>query len=297
MSRVIEFLKAFNSRTCQVVLGAGAMRSAGLKNITAKHLALASQSLSIMIALIPYVRETFRRHLSQKQAVMLVEFDKLKHQDYQEHQNEIHAKLIAIMGDRLNAHIRTFQSTPREGVNSYMTVLVRETVTLHKVLSRHLSAAVVEDVMVQVFAAINHRLLEEYAKSSFAQRRGTPGVRLFPAFDNERFLTNLCLDSLLTDARFLHQKLAELKNVGKPSAMLEIVIAELRVPQPTSPAVNATNFNSAKSPATIPNAASVPRPQTLHHRPPRIPIEILLQHVYAGTHLPRMLSAAPPILV
>lgn len=40
MSRVIEFLKAFNSRTCQVVLGAGAMRSAGLKNITAKHLGL-----------------------------------------------------------------------------------------------------------------------------------------------------------------------------------------------------------------------------------------------------------------
>jgi hypothetical protein len=40
--------------------------------------ALASQSLSIMIALIPYVRETFRRHLSTKQAVMLVEFDKLK---------------------------------------------------------------------------------------------------------------------------------------------------------------------------------------------------------------------------
>lgn len=40
--------------------------------------ALASQSLSIMIALIPYVREGFRRHLSPKQAVMLVEFDKLK---------------------------------------------------------------------------------------------------------------------------------------------------------------------------------------------------------------------------
>ena len=38
MSRVIEFLKSFNSRTCQVVLGAGAMRSAGLKNITAKNL-------------------------------------------------------------------------------------------------------------------------------------------------------------------------------------------------------------------------------------------------------------------
>jgi vacuolar protein sorting-associated protein 54 len=40
MSRIIEFLKSFNSRTCQVVLGAGAMRSAGLRNITAKHLGL-----------------------------------------------------------------------------------------------------------------------------------------------------------------------------------------------------------------------------------------------------------------
>jgi vacuolar protein sorting-associated protein 54 len=149
MSRVIEFLKAFNSRTCQVVLGAGAMRSAGLKNITAKHLALASQSLSVVIALIPYVRETFRRHLSSKQAVMLVEFDKLK-RDYQEHQNEIHAKLIAIMGDRLSAHIKSLNTirwdapAPKPGTNEYMELLVKETVTLHKVLSRYLASAVVE---------------------------------------------------------------------------------------------------------------------------------------------------------
>lgn len=103
ISRIIEFLKSFNSRTCQVVLGAGAMRSAGLKNITAKHLALASQSLSVVVALIPYVREFLRRHLSAKQTVMLIEFDKLK-RDYQEHQNEIHAKLVAIMADRLAVH-------------------------------------------------------------------------------------------------------------------------------------------------------------------------------------------------
>ena len=149
MSRIIEFLKAFNSRTCQVVLGAGAMRSAGLKNITAKHLALASQSLSIVIALIPYIRETFRRHLSPKQAVMLIEFDKLK-RDYQEHQNEIHAKLIAIMGDRLIAHIKSFNAIKwdapqaKPGVNDYMELLVKETVTLHKVLSRYLASTVVE---------------------------------------------------------------------------------------------------------------------------------------------------------
>ncbi|KAF8590066.1 Vps54-domain-containing protein [Ramaria rubella] len=169
VGRVIEFLKAFNSRTCQVVLGAGAMRSAGLKNITAKHLALASQSLSIAIALIPYVRETFRRHLSATQAVMLIEFDKLK-RDYQEHQHEIHAKLVVIMGDRLNVHCRTLQEVKwdvppiKAGPNGYMEMLVKETVTLHKVLSKYLAAPAVELVMTQVLAAINHRLSEEFGK-------------------------------------------------------------------------------------------------------------------------------------
>lgn len=59
-----------------------------------------------MVSLIPYIRELIRRHLSAKQAVMLTEFDKLK-RDYQEHQNEIHFKLVAIMSDRLIVHSRT----------------------------------------------------------------------------------------------------------------------------------------------------------------------------------------------
>ncbi|CAL1705267.1 unnamed protein product [Somion occarium] len=229
MSRVIELLKAFNSRTCQVVLGAGAMRSAGLKNITAKHLALASQSLSIMISLIPYVRETFRRHLNQKQAVILIEFDKLK-RDYQEHQNEIHAKLIAIMGDRLTAHIRSLQSVrwdlppQRQGVNEYMELLVKETVTLHKVLSRYLSPSIVEYVMSQVFAAINHRLSEEYTKIELPSQEAK--------------------ERLLADARYLIQKLSGLKNVGAPTAMLEIIISEKSIarkaPPPNSPALVST---------------------------------------------------------
>lgn len=212
MSRIIEFLKAFNSRTCQVVLGAGAMRSAGLRVITAKHLALASQSLSIVIALVPYIRETFRRHLSLQQAVMLTEFDRLK-RDYQEHQNEIHAKLIAIMGDRLAVHINSLQSidwdTPptNPGVNDYMEVLVKETVTLHKLLSRYLSVPIVEYVMSQVLAAINHNLQEEYT-----------AIRL---------PTQAAKDRLLADAKFLHEKLSALKNVpGGSTVMLVTVISE-----------------------------------------------------------------------
>ncbi|KAH6918384.1 retrograde transporter [Coprinopsis sp. MPI-PUGE-AT-0042] len=217
MSRVIEFLKAFNSRTCQVVLGAGAMRSAGLKNITAKHLALASQSLSVIFELIPYVREAFRRHLSQKQAVMLVEFDKLK-RDYQEHQNEIHAKLIAIMSERLDSHIKALKivdwnvSKEGGGVNDYMIKLVKETVTLHTILARYLRADIVEYVMSEVLAAINHRLSEEYGRIDL------PNIQ--------------AKEQLLEDTRFLHQNFSPLKHVKAPTGMLEIVVAEKSVPRP-----------------------------------------------------------------
>jgi len=213
-------MKAFNSRTCQVVLGAGAMRSAGLKNITAKHLALASQSLSVMIALIPYVRETFRRHLNPKQAVMLIEFDKLK-RDYHEHQNEIHSKLVAIMGDRLTAHCKSLHAIDWDqepgggGPNSYMEMLIKETLTLHKVLSKYLTSQAVEYVMSQVFAAINHRLSEEYGKIELPSQEAK--------------------NRLLQDARYLHDKLTGLKDIGAPSAMLETVVREKPVPLRRSP--------------------------------------------------------------
>jgi hypothetical protein len=36
--RIAELLKVFNSRACQLVLGAGAMQVSGLRSITAKHL-------------------------------------------------------------------------------------------------------------------------------------------------------------------------------------------------------------------------------------------------------------------
>ncbi|EGN95540.1 hypothetical protein SERLA73DRAFT_186602 [Serpula lacrymans var. lacrymans S7.3] len=161
-----------------------------------------------MIVLIPYVRETFRRHLSPNQAVMLVEFDKLK-RDFQEHQNEIHSKLIAIMGDRISAHVKSLQAVnwdalkQGQGINDYMDLLTKETVTLHKVLSRYLSAPVVEYVMTQVFAAINHRLSEEYAAIELPSQEAK--------------------DRLLADARYLHQKFSGLKNVGAPTNMLETV--------------------------------------------------------------------------
>ncbi|WFD23942.1 hypothetical protein MEQU1_002637 [Malassezia equina] len=157
---IVELLKQFNSRTCQVVLGAGAMRSAGLKNITARHLALAAQTLSLMMALLPSLRALMKRHLTASQAVLLGDFDKLQ-RDFREHQYEIHAKLVAIMGDRVHVHCKAMTNvdvSAGAGPSAPIADLVRETGTLYRVMSQYLEPSVVDASVAQVARDIDTRM-------------------------------------------------------------------------------------------------------------------------------------------
>ncbi|GAA6050095.1 hypothetical protein JCM3770_001367 [Rhodotorula araucariae] len=294
MSKVIEFMKVFNSRTCQVVLGAGAMRSAGLKNITAKHLALASQALSVMIALIPYIREAVRRHLNPKQAVMLTEFDKLK-RDYQEHQHEIHAKLVAIMSDRLQVHSRTLEGVnfeepaPRAAgaPNAYMEALVKEHNTLYKVLSRFLATETVAGIMSQVFGALDTRLAEVFA-------------RLEPKSLDAR-------DRMLIDVRYLRERLGELKGmeVCGPGKDLESLVEAKPVPQTSAPPAPTPAPIAGGRPSLPPRTSSIPPPSpslsvstSATSAPLPVPVPVPAQAPYstpqASTSSTSLSSAAQP---
>ena len=51
--KTAELLRVFNARTAALVLGAGAMRTAGLRSITAKHLALATESVRLFALVTP----------------------------------------------------------------------------------------------------------------------------------------------------------------------------------------------------------------------------------------------------
>lgn len=154
-SSLLEYLGLFNSRSQQLILGAGATKSAGLKNITTKHLALSSQALSFLIALTPHVREFVRRHSSGAGGLM-TEFDKMK-RGYQEHQVGINEKLVEIMSGRATAHVNAMKkinwdaSSKSQTVNGYMETLVKETATLHKVLGKYLPEMNVRAIMEPVF--------------------------------------------------------------------------------------------------------------------------------------------------
>lgn len=160
LASLLEVLRTYNSRSSQLILGAGATRVAGLKNITTKHLSLSSQALSFVIALTPYMRECARRHLPSGQTNVLAEFDRTKRL-YQDHQSGIHDKLVDIMTGRSQAHVKAMSaisysdsSAPKDDKASpYMETLTKETLTLHRVLARHLTDLDVSIIIRQIFAS------------------------------------------------------------------------------------------------------------------------------------------------
>lgn len=154
---MVSYLQLFNSRCTQLILGAGATRSVGLKNITARHLALAHQALSFIASLIPHVREFVRRHAGSgpPAAALMGEFDKVKRL-YQEHQNNISDKLVDIMSGRSSAHVKAMKGVQWDGssdtsVNPYMEMLTKETANLQKALTKHLPDTTVSMIMGPVF--------------------------------------------------------------------------------------------------------------------------------------------------
>ncbi len=152
---LISCLQLFNSRCTQLILGAGATRSAGLKNITTKHLALASQALAFIAAIIPHVREFVRRQCSPSTAAAVMgEFDKVRRL-YQEHQNSIYDKLVEIMSGRALAGSRKMKAidweAPVSSPHEYVETLAKETTTLHRNLTKHLPEGTVRLIMLPVF--------------------------------------------------------------------------------------------------------------------------------------------------
>ncbi|KAJ4233447.1 hypothetical protein FSOLCH5_010295 [Fusarium solani] len=208
---LIAYLQLFNSRCTQLILGAGATRSAGLKNITTKHLALASQALSFIATLIPHMREFVRRHAGSGASVsnLMGEFDKIRRL-LQEHQDSIYQKLVEIMSGRAAIHSRTMKSIDwdkdagKTGVHPYMETLAKETTTLHRVLTKHLPQMSIQMIMLPVF-------------SSYRDQLGS-------SLKDAEVKTEAGLKSMLHDVEFLTTKLGRLDGFEETDEHLKKII-------------------------------------------------------------------------
>ncbi|KAL8917331.1 MAG: hypothetical protein Q9208_008001 [Pyrenodesmia sp. 3 TL-2023] len=229
-SLLLEYLRLFNSRCQQLVLGAGATKIAGLKNITTKHLALSSQALSFITALIPHIREFVRRHASSSSQLM-IEFDKVRRL-YQEHQYGVHDKFVEIMSGRATAHVASLKKVnwdapgkDSQAVNPYIETLVKETLTLHKVLSKFLPEMTISMIMNPVFSSY--------------------GDQLGMGFEDTEVKTSVGRSRMVHDIEFLQSRMSKLDGSAELSrSLLQIVngkhIAQSVEHKPELPAPQST---------------------------------------------------------
>ncbi|KAG2240923.1 hypothetical protein Bca4012_014216 [Brassica carinata] len=185
--RVVEVLRFFNTRTCQLVLGAGAMQVSGLKSIKAKHLALASQVIDFTYTIIPESRRIlFSKVPETRKPLLSVEIDKVA-QDYRVHRDEIYTKLVQIMRERLLAHLHGLPKVV-EGWNrppetskqtkEFAWPLTREVGYLHRVLSETLHEEDVQAIFRQVILIIHTQTSQTLANLEISSLEAKKRLKL-----------------------------------------------------------------------------------------------------------------------
>ena len=230
-----DYLKLFNSRSNQLILGAGATRSgAGLKNITTKHLALSSQSLSFVIALIPHIREFVRRH-SSSPGNLMTEFDKVKRL-YQDHQSGIHDKIVDILSGRASTHVNNMKKidweNPSEKVNDYMATLIKETTTLHKVLNKHLPESSVQMIMIPIMDSYREQWGKAFGAVEIKTPAGKDRYEPYPRIRTFISSANIHQGSSATQISF---KLASARSMALVTSATTSITSPMKEPLPAAP--------------------------------------------------------------
>ncbi|XP_077221669.1 VPS54 [Tasmannia lanceolata] len=172
LHRVVEILKLFNTRACQLVLGAGAMQVSGLKSITSRHLALASQVISFIYAIIPEIRRIlFLQIPESRKALLMSEIDRVA-QDYKVHRDEIHTKLVQIMRERVFVNLRGLPqiveswNKPEDNdpqPSHFARQLTKEVTYLQRILTGTLLEIDVQAIFRQVVQILHSQITDAFS--------------------------------------------------------------------------------------------------------------------------------------
>lgn len=160
-SNLLTFFNVVNSRISQAILNAGATRTAGLRHITTKHLALCIQTIEFFTAFLESIQFTYK-NLSVEISQINPGSDEqsftgiISH--YKDHEKELFSKLVSIMHDRTLNHCiavtKLDLSQPLkhpQQCHPYMETLVKETITVAKVLGKYLQDKECSTILLQIF--------------------------------------------------------------------------------------------------------------------------------------------------
>tara|TARA_B110000008_G_scaffold131165_1_gene133342 strand:+ start:95 stop:1855 length:1761 start_codon:yes stop_codon:yes gene_type:complete len=183
--KIAELLRVFNSRTSQLVLGAGSMRTAGLRSITAKHLALAQQSVRLFLEVTPAVSAALSPTLPDTRRTQLLSEFTSTVRDLEKHKTELQTKMVSIARDRLVyhsarlptiwcSHIFTARKAssseegaddPESSSSEFATALGKEVGTLRRVIAGTLSNEDATCVLNEVLRVFDEGLTAALAGS------------------------------------------------------------------------------------------------------------------------------------
>lgn len=144
---LIDLLRTFNSKCCQLVLGAGALRVAGLTTITTGNLALVSRALQLVIWLLPRVKAHFQKieslnnahgqtsnntGVSNSNNFINSGYDTVE-KDFVSHIKEIETKVLTIVTSLVHSQLNNWTARPPVPSQSFRNIS-RHFVKLHEVL-------------------------------------------------------------------------------------------------------------------------------------------------------------------
>ncbi|XP_030561234.1 vacuolar protein sorting-associated protein 54 [Drosophila novamexicana] len=158
---VVDLLRCFNSRSCQLIIGAGAMRVAGLKTITSTNLALVSRALQLVLYLLPRLREHFES-MSGYEAI---------ERDYQGHIKEIEHKIHGIVSERITAQLEAWDARPPIPSQTFRHIS-RHLVKLHEAIAGVLPEPQIHEIYGVVHRNFKDKLREQLLKLNIYNNGG-----------------------------------------------------------------------------------------------------------------------------
>lgn len=205
-ANMLIYFKLMNARISLAILNAGATRTAGLKHITTKHLALCIQTISFAIGLLTEIKPLFgddKFEFSQNQnGTEDLTIDRII-SNYRDHHKELHDKLVSIMRDRTLNHClavtKVDLSLPLkhpQQCHPYMETLVKETTTVSKVLTKYLPLPECSFILLQIFNNYKTLLVKCYCMD----------LPQFKDFNEKQ--------NLLKDVDYFRVRLSELPGYG-----------------------------------------------------------------------------------
>ena len=168
---VIDLLRTFNSRCCQLVLGAGAVHVAGLKMITISNLALVSRALQLVLWLMPQVKNHFNS-LDQNGNIGALTGWVTVEKDFLSHIKEIENKMLMIVSQLVNSQLTNWDARPPIPSQSFRNIS-RHFVKLHEAIAQVLPAQQIYSVFRTVHKNFKDKLREQLLRNNIINN-GTP---------------------------------------------------------------------------------------------------------------------------